>query len=207
MPRSSRNRIDVTRKGPQHLEDGTGRKNQRMSRLTLRVLGPFARLMMPVLLALDLARIAGQEPGLAQCATQRLRGRDQRARDAVAYRVGLRRGASAVHTREDIVSVLGFGNLERLHHLHPRGVARKIVLEVALIDGNSARAGEKPDARDGGLAPPGCPDNVLLLCHRSFVLFGDCLRLLRGMRMLRTRVYLQLVIEAPSEAILRQHSA
>src|SRR5713226_10380330 len=56
--------------------------------LTLGVLRPFARLVTPIFLALDLARIAGQHPALAQHRTQRLGHRDQCARDSESHRVG-----------------------------------------------------------------------------------------------------------------------
>src|SRR5580704_4489862 len=92
--------------------------------LALRVLRPLARLMMPVLLALDLARIAGQQPGFSERSAQRFRGCDERARDSVTDRIGLRRSASAMHFRQDIVVALGLGNFERLQNPHPRGIAR-----------------------------------------------------------------------------------
>src|ERR1039457_6564707 len=64
--------------------------------LTLGVLRPLARLVAPVLLALDLARIARQHPALAQRRPQRLGRADQRARNPVTDRVGLRRDSAAL---------------------------------------------------------------------------------------------------------------
>src|SRR5690606_8603131 len=57
--------------------------------LTLRELGGAACLVQADLLALDLARVAGHEPGLAQIGLQRLVVFDQRAGDAEADGAGL----------------------------------------------------------------------------------------------------------------------
>ena len=62
--------------------------------------------MTPVFFALDLARIARQHPALAQRRPQRLGRGDQRARNSVTDRVGLRRRPAAAHAHDDIVKEL-----------------------------------------------------------------------------------------------------
>src|SRR3546814_1817574 len=62
---------------------------------SLGELGCTTCLVQADLLALDFAGVAGDEPGLAQLALQRLVVLDQRARDAQADRTGLAGGATA----------------------------------------------------------------------------------------------------------------
>src|SRR2546429_376548 len=68
---------------------------------TLGVLRPLARLVAPVLLALHLAGVAGDETGLLECAAQLGVRLEERPRDAVSDGDGLRRHATTadVHVR------------------------------------------------------------------------------------------------------------
>src|SRR5581483_1037656 len=92
----------------------------REERLALGVLRTFAGLVAAVLLALDLARVARQQTGLAQRGPQPFGGFDQRARDPMAHRIGLRRNSAAFDLGNDVVLALGFGEFERLQDAHPR---------------------------------------------------------------------------------------
>src|ERR1700691_6011435 len=137
--------------------------------LPLGVLRPLARLVTPVLLALDLARIARQHPALAQRRPQRLGRSDQRARNSVTHRVGLRRDSAALDAHQHVVLPDGFGRLERLEDPHARGRAREVILERALVNRDRAAAGQHSDARDRGLATASSPDDIFLFCHGKIV--------------------------------------
>src|SRR5208283_3162626 len=133
--------------------------------LTLRVLRPLARLVTPVLLALDLARIARQHPALAQRRPQRLGRADQRARYPMTDRVGLRRDSAALDAHQHIVLAHGLGRLKRLQNQHSRRWPREVVLERAPVNRDRAAAGQHSDPLHRGLAPPRSPDDVFLFCH------------------------------------------
>src|SRR5581483_7014469 len=82
------------------LDSGMRRNDECAS--ALGVLRPLAGLVQPDLLALHLARIAGDEAGLAQRAAQRLVVGDERAGDAEARGAGLARHAAAADHHADI---------------------------------------------------------------------------------------------------------
>src|ERR1019366_725513 len=189
--------------------------------LTLGVLRPLARLVAPVLLALDLARIARQHPALAQRRPQRLGRADQRARNPVTDRVGLRRDSAALDVYQHIVLPYGLGRLERLQNPHSRRRAREVVLECALVNRDRAAAGQHSDPRHRGLAPPRSPDDVFLFCHVTIVpcytltvlirrsrsgLYAYAFGLLCCVRMLGATINLELIENLMAESILRQHS-
>src|SRR6202035_1072177 len=100
----------------------------------LAVLRRLARLLQPVLLALDGTRIPGEEPGLLQGGPVVRRGQDQRPGDAQAQRTGLARRPAAVEQREDVE---GFhpvdgdqrGLDELLVHL-----VREVLLQAAAVE-------------------------------------------------------------------------
>src|SRR5690606_17403558 len=128
---------------------------RRQRRLALRELGGAAGLVQADLLALDLARVAGHEPGLAQLGLQRLVVLDQRAGDAQADGAGLAGGATALD-RGDHVELLGrLGQLERLAHDHARGLAAEELVQRTLVDGDGAAALAQEHAGGGGLAAAG----------------------------------------------------
>src|SRR5262245_33857775 len=79
----------------------------------LAVLEPLPRSGLAVLLALLLARVAGQEPGALQDAALLRIERDERARDAVAHRLGLRGVPATLHRRPDVELVCRLDELER----------------------------------------------------------------------------------------------
>src|SRR5260370_6870782 len=119
--------------------------------------------MVAVFLALDLARVTREHPALAQCRTQRFSGHDQRARNAVAHRVRLRRYATASDTHDDVVLALGLGDFEGFEYAHPRRVAREIIFERTLVDLNLASARHHADARARCFTPACLPVSVLFL--------------------------------------------
>ena len=109
--------------------------------LTLRELEAATRLGATVLLALDHARIAGEEAvGLQPLAQIRLEQR-QRARDAVAQRAGLRRDAAAVQLRDHVHARLVADRLERLADVALERGPREEVVERLAVDDVLASAG------------------------------------------------------------------
>src|SRR5882724_6724552 len=110
---------------------------------------------MPDLLALDLARIARNEAGIAKGLAKRLIVLDQRTGDAVTDRAGLAGDAAAIHAHADVELVHGLHRFERLTHDHPAGFAAEELIERPVVDGDRALAGAQVDAGGGGLAPAG----------------------------------------------------
>src|SRR2546427_10762713 len=82
--------------------------------LPLGVLRTLARLVTAVFFALDLARIARQHAVFAQHRSRYLGSGQQRARNTMAYGVGLCRAAAAFHRHDRVVLALGRGDLEGL---------------------------------------------------------------------------------------------
>src|SRR5690606_21772562 len=121
----------------------------------LRELGGAAGLVQADLLALDLARVAGHEPGLAQIGLQRLVVLDQRAGDAQADGAGLAGGATALDRDHDVELLGRLGQLERLAHDHARGLAAEELVDRTLVDGDVAAALAQEHARGGRLATAG----------------------------------------------------
>src|SRR5262249_54019785 len=93
-----------------------------------------ARAALTVLLALLLARVAGQEPALLERGAVGGVEQLERARDAVAQRVGLAGDPAAVQSRGDVVAPDPVHGLERLVDDHARRFAREVVLERAPVD-------------------------------------------------------------------------
>src|SRR5689334_3645480 len=117
------------------------------------------------LLALDFARIAGDEPGVAQRLAQRLIVLDQRTRDAMTDRAGLAGDAATVDPHGDIELVHELHGLERLTHDHTARFAAEELIERPVVDGDRALAGAQVDPGGGGLAPAGAV--IRSSCHGS----------------------------------------
>ncbi len=67
-----------------------------------------------------------------------------------------------MHTGKDIIVTLGLGGPRRgSMTFSPRGVARKIIVEGALVDGDGSGAGKKPHPRDRGLPAASVAPNVI----------------------------------------------
>jgi hypothetical protein len=168
---------------------------------TLRELEPRARAALTVLLALLLARVAGQEAALLERGA--IRGVEQleRARDAVAQRIGLAGDAAAVQRRGDVVAPDAVHGLERLVDDHARRLAREVVLERAPVHAHLPGADLQAHARD--LRSCACPVATNVWGSGKI----EDLRLLGGVRMLGPGVDLELAEHLPAQRILREHAA
>src|SRR5262245_59948906 len=124
-------------------------------RLALGVLTRAAGLAVADLLALDLARIARDEAGVAEGLAQRLVVLDERAGDAVTDGAGLAGDATAVDAHGDVELVHELHGFERLAHDHAAGFTAEELIARAIVDGDRALAGTQVDTGGGGLATAG----------------------------------------------------
>src|SRR4051812_34663379 len=108
-----------------------------------------------VLLALDHARVAGEETALLECAAQVRLEVHQRLRNAVAHRAGLTRQSAARNSADDVVLAIAVGGNQRLLDQHAQHRPREIDLDLAGVDDDLAWTGLDPDAGDGVLALAG----------------------------------------------------
>src|SRR5688500_13022835 len=90
------------------------------SALALRELEASASLGPAVLLALDDARVAGEEPGLLDRGTERRLEAGQSRADAVADRSGLAGQAAAGDGGDDVILALAVGDVEHLVDDQPK---------------------------------------------------------------------------------------
>src|SRR5688572_8791926 len=132
-------------------------------RLALRILRRAAGLVQADLLALDLARVARHEAGLAQRGLQRLVVLDQRAGEPEADRAGLAGDATALDRDVDVELLLELRELERLAHDHARRLAAEERVERLAVDDDRALARLEEDARGRRLAATGTV--ILRSCH------------------------------------------
>src|SRR5690242_7848828 len=123
--------------------------------LALRELEAAAGLGAAVLLALDGARVAGQEPGLLDDRAQARLVAGQRLGDAVLHCAGLAREPAADDRRNDVILTLALGNAERLVDDQAKRGPGKIDLLLAAVNDDLARPRLQPNARDGVLAAAG----------------------------------------------------
>src|SRR5262249_17727114 len=124
-----------------------------------------ARATLAVLLALHLARVARDVAVLLQRRAERRADLDQRARDAVADRLGLAGETAAAHVHQHVVAADRLGRLERLTQHHLAGRAPEVVVDVAAVDLDVAGARGHPDARHRGLAAAGGVEGIRLTRH------------------------------------------
>src|SRR5688572_18166146 len=143
------------------------RRAPRGERSALAELRRPARLVAAVLLALDLARVAGQQAVVAQQLVEVLVLRAQRARDAEAHRAGLAGRAAAGDVRPDVVVVARLGDDQRLLRGAPRVVGDEELVELATVDHELAGARLDAHARRRRLAATGAPDVRVVHCHDS----------------------------------------
>ena len=132
-------------------------------RLALRELEAAAGLGAAVLLALDDARVAGQEAFALDRRAQRRLVAGQRLGDAVLDRAGLARQAAALDGGDDVILAVAVGDVERLVDDQAQRRASEIDFLVAAVDDDLARARLQPDARDGVLAAAGRIGAALLV--------------------------------------------
>src|SRR5262249_29236922 len=133
--------------------------------LALRVLRALAGLVTPVLLALDLARIARDEAGLLERRAVLRVDLQERSGDAVAYRDGLGAHATTAHVDVGPVVARRGGNLERLANDHARRLATEVLVRGAVVDGDLTPSSAQPDTRHGGLALAGTREDVGVCTH------------------------------------------
>ena len=118
---------------------------------------------MAVLLALDDARVAGEEALFLQRGAQLRLVVRQRLGEAVAHRAGLAGEAAAGDGDGEIVLAEAVGDDERLVEDHAQHRPGEIDVERLAVDGRLALAGLDPDARDGVLALAGRIGAALLV--------------------------------------------
>ena len=114
-----------------------------------------AGLLVSILLALDHARVAGQEAFTLQDRTQIRLEVGERLRQPMAYGAGLARQATARNRDREVVLVDAPDDAERLLDDHAQHGSREINVEGTLVDGDLARAGLNPDTGHGILALAG----------------------------------------------------
>src|SRR5690606_26953597 len=131
----------------------------------LRELLATSRLVQADLLALDLARVARDQPRLRQDRLERLVVVDQRAGDAVANRACLARLAATVHVDLDVEVAVVVGQGQRLADDHAPRLARKVLVDRLAVDDDTAVAALQEDPGDRRLAPTGAV--VVLTNHRN----------------------------------------
>src|SRR5690606_1521668 len=100
----------------------------RARRSALRELRGATGLAEPVLLALHDPGVAGEHPGLLQLGPQLGLELDESTGDAETESVRLAGDAAALQGGVDVVSTLGLGDLEGLHHPQPNRHAGEVVL-------------------------------------------------------------------------------
>src|SRR5689334_13042035 len=120
--------------------------------LALRELEATSRLGPTVLLALDGARVAGQEATLFEHATKLGLEAGERLRDTMANGACLPRQPAAAHGADDVELALAFGGDERLLQDHLKHGAREIGRVLLAVDSDLAGAGLHPNAGDRVLA-------------------------------------------------------
>src|SRR5574337_161694 len=132
-----------------------GHAGPQQRRSALRELLAPACGMQADLLALDLARVARDEAGLAQRGLERGVVVDQRARDAVAHCAGLAGLAAASHVDRDVEALDMVGQHQRLLGDHDRSLAAEEFGDVAAVDRDLAAALFQKHTGDARFAPAG----------------------------------------------------
>src|SRR5215218_2143709 len=181
----------------------------------LAVLGSLAGLLEAVLLALDLAGVAGEEATLLQLRPQLDVEVDQGPGDGVAQGAGLAGDPAAVEVGEHVVALEGVGDPQRLGDEPAVGRVGEVVLEGASVELERARPLDQPHPDHGLLAPAGAPGELCWSSQRgvllSFLLDGrpdvQRPRHLRGVRVGGAVVDLELGEHLPPEPVAGQHPA
>jgi len=175
-------------------------------RLTLRELESLAGALLPVLLALMLARIAREHTQLFQFPAQLRVELDQCASDAQLGGSGLPIGAAAGCGDPDIELLGRFGGQQRLPHNRAGCLAREVMFKGAAVYRDLALPVPQEDSRDRSLAAP-C-SNMLYESQFGQISLrrSQCHWFLRLVRMLRTGVDLQLAVHLFPEFALREHA-
>src|SRR5829696_3015823 len=181
----------------------------------LAVLGSLAGLLEAVLLALDLAGVAGEEATLLQLRPQLDVEVDQGPGDGVAQGAGLAGDPAAVEVGEHVVALEGVGDPQRLGDEPAVGRVGEVVLEGAAIELERARPLDEPYPDHGLFAAAGASGQLCWSSQRgvllSFLLDGcrhvQRHRHLRGVRVRRAVIDLELGEHLPPEPVAGQHPA
>src|SRR5215212_10434053 len=181
----------------------------------LGVLGGLAGLLEPVLLALDLAGVAGEEATLLQLGPQLDVEVDQGPGDGVAQGAGLAGDPAAVEVGEHVVALEGVADPQRLGDEPAVGRVGEVVLERAAVELERACPLDQPYPANGLLAAAGAPGQLCWSSQRgvllSFLLDGcrhvQRHRHLRGVRVRRAVIDLELAEHLPPEPVAGQHPA
>src|SRR5919201_2943517 len=131
---------------------GSCQSSGRARALPLRKLRSLAGLVEAGFLALDDARVTGQEALTLERDAQVRVDLDERARDTVANGAGLAARAAAVDAHADVVLPFEPRDAKRRQHHRAVRKAREVLLEGAAVEPRRAVAGAKDDARDRRLA-------------------------------------------------------
>src|SRR5690606_22585012 len=123
--------------------------------LALGVLRRLASLLEAVLLALGLARVAGQQTRLLQRRAPLGVLALQAPGDAAAQGAGLPGHAAAGDACDDVEAALGLGGPERLPHVCLERLDREVVLQRAAVELEAPRARDDADPCHRALAPAG----------------------------------------------------
>src|SRR5215468_8731668 len=123
--------------------------------LALGELERAAGLGLAVLLALDHARVAGEEATALEHRAQVRLVVHQRLGNAVAHRAGLAGQAAARDRAHDVVLAVAIGRRQRLLDQHAQHRASEIGLDRTLVDGDGARTRLEPHPRHRVLALSG----------------------------------------------------
>jgi hypothetical protein len=176
------------------------------SSLTLRELEALTGFRTPRLFSLNLAGITGEEATRPHQRSQVLVVLDECPGKPHANRISLPGLTSASHTHPDVELPMQLRRPERLFHSLLVGTARKIFGEPSRVNGPLTFTWYQSDPGNGGLPPAYGLD--ALIRHQSLPMLSDVevLGLLPLMRMLRTRINLQLPPHVPSQRILREHT-
>src|SRR5579859_5793773 len=124
-------------------------------RLTLGELERPAGLRLAVLLALDHARVAGEETALLEDATELRLVVGERLGQAMAERPGLAGKSAAGDGRAHVVLAVPIGGDDRLLDHHLEDGPSEILGEILAVDKDAAATAGEPDAGDRILALAG----------------------------------------------------
>src|SRR6476661_3449772 len=175
--------------------------------LTLAELEPLAGLRTARLLALDRARVAREEPEVAQLAAVRLVDLEQRASDREAQCAGLAGDAATLEVRLHVIAPERVGRRERLLDRRHQRRPREVVAERAPVDVPLARTSLQVHTADRFLPAADAVDRIALgHLLRLALLEVQSLRLLREVRMLGARIDTELEAQLlAAEGVLREH--
>ena len=148
----------------EHAADSVFESKYQAKCLALGELRSATCLLQAVLLALDHASIAGQETGLLEVGTV-IASVQKSASNAQTKGAGLAGDAAAIKKGDDIEGTEGIGNLEGSESVLDQLLAAKVLLGIALVNGDLTGTGNETDAGNGVLTTAGALINNGVLSH------------------------------------------